>query len=362
MSAGGEDDGEKEHEPSQRKLDEARKRGEVARSADLNVAAGYGGLLLAALGLGGAGVTALGSSGMVLLDQADRLAPLLLSGETGPLAGLLGRVGLAVLPLLLLPGALVLASILAQRGLVFAPDKLAPRLSRLSPLATAKQKFGRAGLFEFGKSAVKLVLVSLLLGLFLKARVPEVLATQAMSPGMIGMALADLLTGFLTLLCLTAAAIGAVDFLWQRAELMRRLRMTRQEMLDEFKESEGDPHMKGRRRQRGREIATNRMIADVAGADVVIVNPTHYAVALRWQRGSGRAPVCLAKGVDGVAARIRAAAAEAGVPVRSDPPTARALYASVEIGQEIRPEHYRAVAAAIRFAEAMRRRAREGWR
>jgi flagellar biosynthetic protein FlhB len=105
-------------------------------------------------------------------------------------------------------------------------------------------------------------------------------------------------------------------------------------------------------------IAQNRMMADVPKADVVIVNPTHYAVALKWSRGSRRAPVCLAKGVDHVAARIREAAATAGVPIRSDPPVARALYASIELGQEIRPEHYAAVAAAIRFADAMRRRAR----
>jgi flagellar biosynthetic protein FlhB len=111
------------------------------------------------------------------------------------------------------------------------------------------------------------------------------------------------------------------------------------------------------RRQRGHDIATNRMIADVATADVVIVNPTHYAVALKWSRATGGAPICVAKGVDDVAARMRAAAAKAGVPLHSDPPTARAVFATVDIGQQILPEHYRAVAAAIRFAERMRKRA-----
>jgi flagellar biosynthetic protein FlhB len=134
--------------------------------------------------------------------------------------------------------------------------------------------------------------------------------------------------------------------------------MSHQEIREETKQSEGDPYMKAERRQRGREIATNRMLLDVPKADVVIVNPTHYAVALQWARTRGSAPVCVAKGQDDVALRIREIAAEAKVPIHSDPPTARALHAAVEIGHEIRPEHYRAVAAAIRFADRMRKAAR----
>jgi flagellar biosynthetic protein FlhB len=118
--------------------------------------------------------------------------------------------------------------------------------------------------------------------------------------------------------------------------------------------------MRQQRRQRGYDIATNRMMNDVPKADVVIVNPRHVAVALRWDRGAGGAPVCVAKGVDEVALRIRAVAMEAGVPIRQDPPTARALHATVTIGEEIPPAHYRPVAAAIRFADAVRRRARRG--
>jgi flagellar biosynthetic protein FlhB len=134
--------------------------------------------------------------------------------------------------------------------------------------------------------------------------------------------------------------------------------MSRKEMLDEFKANEGDPHLKSARRQRAQEVATNRMLTDVAKADVVVVNPTHYAVALRWDRTKRGAPICVAKGVDEIARRIRERAAEHGIPIHRDPPTARAMHASVEIGQEIRPEHYRAVAAAIRFADSMRKRAR----
>ena len=134
--------------------------------------------------------------------------------------------------------------------------------------------------------------------------------------------------------------------------------MSRKELTDESKESEGDPHIKQQRRQRGYQIATNQMLAEVPKADVIIVNPTHYAVALKWDKTSGGAPVCVAKGVDEIATQIRKLAAEAGVPIHSDPPTARALHATIAIGAEIQSDHYRAVAAAIRFAEAMRVKAK----
>jgi flagellar biosynthetic protein FlhB len=115
--------------------------------------------------------------------------------------------------------------------------------------------------------------------------------------------------------------------------------------------------MKASRRQKGQEIAMNKMLVDVATADVVVVNPTHYAVALKWEKGSGRAPVCVAKGVDEIAARIREKAAAAGVPLHRDPPTARILHATLKVGQEISQDQYRAVAAAIRFAEKLRQKA-----
>ena len=132
--------------------------------------------------------------------------------------------------------------------------------------------------------------------------------------------------------------------------------MSFQEMRDEARESEGDPHLKQERRRRANDIASNRMLLDVPKADVVIVNPTHYAVALHWSRKKGEAPVCVAKGADEIAARIRELAAEHGVPLHRDPATARALFAMTEIGSEIAPEHYKAVAAAVRFAETMRRK------
>ena len=346
-----ESDEDKEHEPSQKKLDEARRRGEVVRSADLATAAGYGGFLLVCTAAGAVLLQSFGTTAMAMLERA---------GSTNALPGDLVLAALAAfLPFLVMPGLAALAILLAQRAIVFAPEKLQPRLSRINPVANAAQKFGRTGLFDFAKSTVKLGIVGTLLAVFLNDRMPQILRTQGEESGLVAATLGGLLFDFAILILIISVVIGGADYLWQRYEHLRRNRMSRQEMIDEFKDSEGDPHVKGQRRQRAEAIATNRMLADVPKADVVIVNPTHYAVALRWNRASGRAPVCVAKGVDEIAARIRESAATSGVPVRSDPPTARAIYASVAIGQEIRPDQYAPVAAAIRFAERMRRRARE---
>jgi len=353
-----EDSSEKEHEPSQKRLEDARQKGEIPRSTDLTTAASYAGLLLAGLAVGPAVVTALAESTLMLLDQPDRMTGRFLGGGGGLAGGLLGGVMVAVLPIFLLPSVAALVALLAQRALVFAPGKLQPKLNRISLISGAKNKFGAKGLFEFAKSFGKLVVTSILLWLFLISRAGEILMALHLSPGVATAMMMRLILDFMALVLCLSLLMGAIDFFWQRADHQRRHRMSRKEVMDEQKSSEGDPHMKARRRQKAQDIATNRMLIDVATADVVIVNPTHYAVALRWNRASRRAPVCVAKGVDVVAARIRERAALAGVPVHRDPPTARALHATVEIGVEIRPDHYRAVAAAIRFAERMRKTAR----
>lgn len=358
MSAPGEEAAAKEHEPTPQKLEEARRRGEVPRSADLATAAGYGGLLLALAAFGPATAERLGTAGMVLLGQADRLAPLMEAGAAPVAGGLVLALAAGLAPLLLLPAAGALIAWIAQRAVIVTPANLRPRLSRISPIAAAKAKFGRKGLVGFAKNFVKLVVVGAVLWAYLSARLPEIAGLAALDPRVAAARTMAVLTGFLALALAVAAVLGALDLLWQRAEHRRQNRMTRQELLDELKQSEGDPHLRGERRRRGREIAANRMMAEVPKATVVIVNPTHYAVALRWRRGDARAPVCVAKGVDAVAARIREAAAAAGVPLHRDPATARALHATVDVGEEIRPEQFMAVAAAIRFAEAMRARAR----
>ncbi len=354
------DDQDKQYAPSQKKLDDARKKGDVPRSTDLGTAAGYGGILIAAAGLGATSLTSIGGTLMTLIDQPDRLAASLFTGNGEPFsAGLLGAVAMPLLPWFAIPMAMVILSLVATRSFVVSTDKLVPKLNRISPLAQAKNKFGRTGLFEFAKSFVKLMIYSVILGMFLSARLPDILATMALSPAMAVASLLKLAVTFLFIVLLVALTIGGIDFAWQWAEHMRKNRMSHKEMKDEHKDMEGDPHVKQQRRQKGYDIAMNQMMADVPTADVVVVNPTHYAVALKWDRMRGSAPLCVAKGVDEIALKIREVAAENGVAIHRDPPTARALHATVEIGEEVRPEHYKAVAAAIRFADKMRRKARQ---
>ncbi len=349
--------GEKEHAPTQKRLEDARRQGDIAKSTELTAAAAYGGLLIAAL-VGGGAVTEAASAGSVLLDQAPALAQLASLAAHPILGGLLFATIFPLAIFVAVPALFSLGALLAQRGIVISPDKLKPKLSRISPLAMAKQKFGREGLFEFTKSFAKMILVSLVLAYFLIGHAQTILASAATDPKLGILTLFRLMGWFLGIVIALTAVLGVIDLLWQRHALMLRNRMTRQEMLEEMKDSEGDPQTKAQRRQRGQEIAMNQMLIEVAKANVVIVNPTHYAVALKWQRGARTAPIVVAKGVDEVARKIRERAAENGVPIHADPPTARAIHASVDLGKPIRPDHYRAVAAAIRFAEAMRKRAK----
>ena len=352
-------DEDKQHEPTQKKLDDARRKGEVPRSADVGTAAAYGGFLAVATIFGAGLLRGLGDVLSNLLEGAGPLSNEVFSGGGQVFAGsLLLEVGGRIAPWMLVPALLVLGLNIALRSFTVAPEKLQPKLNRINPISNAKNKFGRSGLFEFAKSFAKLVIYSAILGFFLWSVLPEVLDTIALTPALATVMLLRLGVRFFSLVLLVAIVIGGVDYLWQYAEHMRKNRMSRKELMDEAKANEGDPHVKQQRRQRGYEIAMNQMMADVPKADVVVVNPTHYAVALKWSRLPGAAPICVAKGVDEIAAQIREVAMEAGVPIHRDPPTARAIHATVRIGEEIRPEHYQAIAAAIRFAEKMRARMR----
>ncbi len=354
-----EDEAEKSHEPSQKKLDDARKKGEIPRSTDLNTAATYGGILLVMLALGGRSLRGMGEALTRLIAEPDRIAVYLGDSGGAALTGSVVRgIGASLAPWVVAPLVFALASIFAQRSFVVSGDKLTPKMSKISPLSNAKQKFGADGLFEFAKSTAKLTIYSAILFIFLARSLPDIVSLVTLDPAVAMAVSLRLIVTFMWIVLAIAIAIGVVDFFWQRHHHLQKNRMSRKEMTDEHKDSEGDPYMKQARRQRGQEIAMNRMLADVPEAAVVITNPTHYAVALKWNRGAQGAPLCVAKGVDHVALRIREAAEAAGVPIRPDPPTARALHGVVEIGEEIRPEHYAAVAVSIRFAEDMRRKAR----
>lgn len=343
--------------PSEQKLRKAREKGDIPRSLEVNALLAYAGLFVALVIAAPAAASrwlALAASGNGL--TAARPGEAFAAART-----LAGEAGLLTFALLALPGALVFLGLIAQRGLIFTPSRLAPDPKRLNPIANAGQKFGPKGLMTFLLSLAKVALACaggwLLFGqLFGLLAAAGYMQGPQWVPG-----LGTILRHALMLALGVTLVLAAADLLWKRYEHRKRLGMTRKEMEDEHKESEGDQHLKARRRQRAIDIALSSMLADVERADVVVVNPTHYAVALEWKRGSGRAPICLAKGVDEVAARIRERAEAHKVPIWSDPPCARALHAGLEIGDEIPAEQFAAVAAAIRFAEAMRAKARAGW-
>lgn len=355
----GEGSGEKVFDPTPSKLAEARRKGDVPRSVDVNAAASYLALLAVILTVGAWSIDRSAAVLMTFIDQPDRLTGVVL-GPGG--AGVSGRIVAdalwALAPVFLVPFAAVLVSLFAQQAVAFSAEKLQPKLSRLSLVSNAKQKFGPSGLVEFAKAVAKLAAISVAVFYVLAGDLDEMIGAATADPRVVGALLMDELVTLLIITCLIAVTIGGLDLVWQRFDHARKLRMSFQDIREEIKQSDGDPHVKAQRRARGEAIAMNRMLLDVPKADVVIVNPTHYAVALKWSRAKGAAPVCVAKGEDEVALRIREIAATARIPIHSDPPTARALHATATIGREIAPEHYRAVAAAIRFADRMRRAAR----
>ncbi len=358
MSDQEQDQDDKQYDASERKLTQAREQGDLPRSEDLQAAVSLAGFVLALFLAGGWMALSAGKAGMAFLSQADRLSALPPGGAQSQIAGMAFAMAGPALVMLAAPMVATVLYLTVTRSWSMTPTKLQFKASRISILANAKQKFGRAGIVEFLKRFVKMLAIAALLALFLQSHFNDILLSSRLEPGAVSLLIGTQVVSFLKTFLVIALIFGAVDLLWQRFEFAHRNRMTRQEMMDEFKESEGDPHMKADRRRRAQEIATNKMLVDVAKADVVIVNPTHYAVALSWKRSKGSAPRCVAKGTDEIAARIREKAQEHGVPIHRDPPTARALFAVVEIGQEIRVEHYAPVAAAIRFADAMRKKAR----
>lgn len=323
-----------------RRIEKAREEGQVALSRE---AAGFAALTLATI----AAVLALPTLGTDLLramravmEGADSLS------MADAATHLLWRGALLVIPV---AGAAAIgataATLLQTRGLVSA-KVIAPKLAKISPWAGLKRLFGPEGLAEFVRSLLKLLFV----GIALWLAVADTAALQAALHQPAGAVLLD--AGWISLRLIGAAliafaAITVLDLAWVRFQHLRNLRMSRQELKEEMRESEGDPLLRARRRQIQETRGRRRMLAEVPRAAVVITNPTHYAVALAYAGGDA-APQVVAKGVDAVAARIRVAAEAAGVPLVSNPPLARALH-RLDLGAEIPAEHYQAVAEIIAF-------------
>ena len=346
-----EEAGEKSHEASPERLKKARARGNVPVSPEVAVLASYAGLLLGLVLAGGA-VLALAERLSGAFVSPEGLAEAVLSGAR---TGIGSSAMLAVAAVLAPASVLVALGILVQGGFVAAGQKLKPDLKKLNPAENVKKKYGPSGLGEFARGSAKVTAAAVLGGAYLWARRDGYLAAVGAPPGVLPGMLRAELAAVLGLGCAIAGVVAAIDLPVRRLRHAQRLRMSRKEMQDESKEQEGDPTQKQARRKRAGEVARNRMLQDAGKATVVLTNPTHYAVALKWDRGQDTVPTCVAKGTDHLALAIRERARSAGVPIREDRTTARALHASVEVGGTILPEHYAAVAAAIRYAERVSR-------
>jgi len=356
--AEGADQEEKSQEPSQKRLEDARKRGDVAKSLEVNtwftmLGATFLVMMFAepmTVSLGNALKAYLAGSHSIAVDGPGLLDMLMDIGiELGSAAGpALGLMALAAV-----------AGTLLQVGLLFSGESLAPKFSRVSPLAGAKRLFSTESLVNLLKGLIKLAAVSITLVAVLwpeRDRLETVLTLD------LSVLLGPVREETLTLLGVVLAmltVVAGLDFVYQRSRWFARQRMTLQEVKEEYKQQEGDPEIKGRIRRLRLERSRKRMMAEVPNASVVVTNPTHYAVALRYERGMN-APLCLAKGTDSLALKIREVAEAHGVPIVENPPLARALHATAELDREIAPEHYKAVAEVIGFV--MRLRQRKGWR
>jgi flagellar biosynthetic protein FlhB len=245
-----------------------------------------------------------------------------------------------------------------QSGLLWTTDKLKPDPSRLSPTSNFQRIYGVDGLAQFAKTLIKLTISAWVAWRALAPHWDSLANIAIGTPGAIlpfaKTVLVALFSSALAFLALTAG----LDWLWQRHRFLERMRMTREEVKEDFRQSEGDPQVKARLKQIRNARARKRMMANMPKATLVVTNPTHYAVALRYVAGETAAPFCVAKGQDSLALRIREVAAEHAIPVIEDPPLARALYAGVEVDDVIPREHFEAVAKVIGFILGGRKRPR----
>lgn len=360
MSQDGEDQNDKPYEATRRKLEEARKKGEIVRSQDVVNFSALGIFMIALLVLFDGTLTDIVldiqsfiRQSVLDRDPLDGMATLSSTfGWIAPLVGIL-FVG---------PFAIIFAGLIGTKQILFTGDKVLPKLNRISLIANAKKKYGWPGLFEFAKNLIKFVIFSALMTMFVLDSYD--LFELAIVRGE-HLALVNIHEVALRWLWFTLAAylfFAALDAAWQVQEHARKNRMSHKELKDEHKNEEGDEHIRQQRRAKAEEIATNRMLLDVPKAVVVITNPTHVAVALRWDGEANSVPKCVARGTDEVARRIREIAVQSGVPLYRDPPTARELYGTIKIGQPIDSLHFKAVAAAVGYARRIQKMVNENER
>lgn len=345
---------DKTEQPTAKRLREAREKGQVPRSRELaNVAVlGAAGVALIALAPAIASGTRGWLRAALTVDPALISQPQLMPGH---FARLLGGLFAVASPVILVALAACFISPIVMGGLRFSGQALQPKAERLSPIAGFKRMYGAEALMEFVRALLRVALIGGVAFLVIRSHFDEFLLMPRMSlaeaagtgTGVIGLALVSI-AGALMLLAL-------IDVPWQHMRHRRQLRMTKQEVRDEMKQTEGNPEIKGKVRQLQRQMSQQRMMDAVPDADVVVVNPTHYAVALKYRAGDMSAPVLVAKGVDEIALRIRALARDNGVTIVEAPPLARVLYAQARIDEEIPVKLYTAVAQVLSYVYRLKR-------
>src|ERR1700676_1862776 len=346
------DSADKTEDPTQKRLDDAHDRGDVAKSQEINtwfVISG-GTLVLS---------TFSGSIGGIVTPLRNLVANSWMIQADGPglmaLAQSLGYVLIAALgvPLLMLALAAIAGNIVQHR-LVWSAESLKPKFSKISPAAGAKRIFGKQAAANFAKGLFKVIALGVVMMAILWPERHRLESMLRFDPSAILGVTTNLTVHLMGAVVAMLAVVAIADYLFQYRQWHQRQKMSLQEMKEEFKQSEGDPHIKGRLRQLRHARMKKRMMTAVPKASVIITNPTHYAVALSYERGMP-APICVAKGVDTIAAKIREIAGLHDIPIVENVSLARALYATVEIDNEIPAEHYHAVAEIIGYVMGLKR-------
>ena len=348
------DNDQKEFEATEQRRQQARRDGEVAQSKELNAFAVIIGLLVAVYTLKHVSGGDIMSEFTAILYHADSLSADTFSGTGGQIRQLLAGIVLSFGILLMIIVATVLIAIIVQQSITFSVKKIKPDIQKISPSGNLKKKYGAQGLSEFAKDTAKMLFAGIIAVYFLYGFASDFYGSSALQPGRLADFAFDQVISLMIAFGAFQLALALVDLPLQSHLLANRLKMSREEVKRETKQSEGDPQLKQARRQKAAKTSKVAMLKSVETATVLMVNPTHYAVALRWSPESTQAPVCVAKGVDHIAARMREISAIHGVPIYSDPPNTRSIYQLVEVDREILPEHFAAVAAAIQFVERVR--------
>ena len=348
-----ENDADKTEDPTQKRLDDAQDRGDVAKSQEVNTWFLIAGATLVLSTFSGS------IGGGIQMPLRNLIANSWMFSVDGPglleLAQSLEYVLIAALGVPLLMLALsAIAGNMVQHRLVWSGESLKPKFSKISPAAGATRIFGKQAAANFAQGIFKLVALGVVMGAVLWPERYRLESMVRFDPAAILGVTTSLTLRLLGSVVAMLAVVAIADYFFQYRQWYERQKMSLQEMKQEFKQSEGDPHIKGKLRQLRHARMKKRMMTAVPKASVIITNPTHYAVALSYERGM-TAPVCVAKGVDLIARRIREIAAEHNIPIVENVPLARALYATVEIDAEIPVEHYHAVAEIIGYVMGLKR-------